>query len=469
MKIASIDNPVRASWLVEQGLRLDADTYVSDGYQTRKFIESLRNFRPLSEITERIFHPGIFRRHWTTDLAYGIPFLGSAAIFQADLSNLPLITSRSFNKRPQLRLEPGWSLITRSGMTAGRVTYARLEMEGLACSEDVLRVVADEEEISPGYLYTFLASRYGLAMIKGQVYGTSVKHIEPEQIADLPVLRLPQEIEFTIDGLITEAMQLRLNFNQGIVGATDLLFECAGLSDLATLQWHRERDLDFFISGANATSLRAMNFSPRAQRIISRIQERPHRTLAKICQGGQFDRGSRFTRVDSDPEKGFRLLGQRQGFWLRPEGRWVALKPAEEYMVRAKDESILVASQGTLGENEAFCRAIFVTGRWQRNYVFSEHFLRITSGDPEIPGAYLFAFLRSEAMFRVLRSMSTGSKQQDIHEELRRDIPVPLCTPEDRHRIAEMVRQAYRWRDEADMKEDEALALLEQAVRKAAR
>ncbi len=110
-----------------------------------------------------------------------------------------------------------------------------------------------------------------------------------------------------------------------------------------------------------------------------------------------------------------------------------------------------------------------MTGRWQRNYVFSEHFLRITSGDPEIPGAYLFAFLRSEAMFRVLRSMSTGSKQQDIHEELRRDIPVPLCTPEDRHRIAEMVRQAYRWRDEADMKEDEALALLEQAVRKAAR
>ena len=128
-----------------------------------------------------------------------------------------------------------------------------------------------------------------------------------------------------------------------------------------------------------------------------------------------------------------------------------------------------MASQGTLGESEAFCRPAFITGRWQREFVFSEHFLRIFSGETEYPGAYLFAFLRSEAMFRVFRSMSTGGKQQDIHEELRQHIPVPECTPADRERIAETVRQAYRWRDEADALEDRALALLDEAVRQAAR
>ena len=62
-----------------------------------------------------------------------------------------------------------------------------------------------------------------------------------------------------------------------------------------------------------------------------------------------------------------------------------------------------------------YCRAIFVTGSWL-DYVYTQHFLRIVSGDPDFPGAYLFAFLRSEVAFRIFRSMSMGSKQQDIHE-----------------------------------------------------
>ena len=64
--------------------------------------------------------------------------------------------------------------------------------------------------------------------------------------------------------------------------------------------------------------------------------------------------------------------------------------------------------------------------------------------------------------------MSVGSKQQDIHEVLRRQIPVPECTPADRERIAETVRAAYRARDEADELEDRAQELLDAAVRDAA-
>ena len=45
---------------------------------------------------------------------------------------------------------------------------------------------------------------------------------------------------------------------------------------------------------------------------------------------------------------------------------------------------------------------------------------------------------------------------------------MPECTPADRERIAETVRQAYRWRDEADEMEDRAQELLEAAVRDAA-
>ena len=82
--------------------------------------------------------------------------------------------------------------------------------------------------------------------------------------------------------------------------------------------------------------------------------------------------------------------------------------------------------------------------------------------------SYTHAFFRSNCAFRILRSMSVGGKQQDIHEVLRAQIPVPESTSADRARIAEIVRSAYRARDEADEKEDLAMGLLDEAVREAA-
>ena len=127
----------------------------------------------------------------------------------------------------------------------------------------------------------------------------------------------------------------------------------------------------------------------------------------------------------------------------------------------------MVAAQGTLGENEVFCQPILVTGRWL-DFAYTQHFLRILSGASTFPGAFLFAFLRSEAVFRCFRSMSIGSKQQDLHPALIARFPVPICSPDERECIAERVRNAFHMRDEADSKEDQALTLVESAIEEAA-
>jgi hypothetical protein len=469
VKIAETDNPVRFSWLAEQGFRLGAGPYVSDSYAARMLLKRFPRTETLEAVTGgRIFRPGIFKRTWTTDPEHGVPFLSSADIFQADLSSLAMITRESFNRIPKLPLEPGWTLITRSGMTAGRVTYARLDMKGHACSEDVIRVAPDTDRIPAGYLYTFLSSPFGVPMIKGTVYGTSVKHIEPAHLVDLPVPRIDNAIEQEIDSLFQQAMTRRAQFQTGITGATRDLFESAGLPELIDFRWHDQpRDLDFSVSKLSPETLRALNLSPRSQRIIETLRTVPHRELGEICADGYLGSGTRFARVDSEPGRGVKLVGQRQGFWMRPEGRWINPNKSPKGIF-AQDETTMIASQGTLGDSEVFCRAIFVGGRWLKNS-YTQHFLRVVSGDSALPGAYLFAFLRSEAAFRVLRSMSVGGKQQDIHEELRRHIPVPTCTLVDRERIAGTVRRAYRWRDEADALEDKAQALLAEAMREAAK
>ncbi|REE95762.1 methylation-associated defense system restriction endonuclease subunit S MAD5 [Thermomonospora umbrina] len=464
MKLAEPDNPVRYSWLADQGFRLSPGPYVSESYAARKLVERLPHTDALEKVTERIFHPGRVTRSWTTDPDHGVTFLSSADIFQSDLSSLAMITRKSYEENARLPLKAGWTLVTRSGMTAGRVTYARLDMEGLACSEHVLRVVPDRDKIPAGYLYTFLASALGVTMIKGTVYGTSVKHIESSHLSDLPIPRINDEIERQIDSLFQQAMTLRVQFQNGITEATQDFFESAGLPELSDLRWHDlSRDTDFSVSRVTPKTLRSLNFGPRAQRIIETLRSTPHRSLGDICQDGYLRTGARFKRVDASPANGVRLIGQRQAFWMRPEGRWINPRQAPADVMQ-KDETILIAAHGTLGDTEVYSRSVFVTRNWLA-HAYSQDFVRMVSGDPEFPGAYLFAFFRSEAAFRLLRSMSVGGKQQEYHPSLLRELPVPECTPADRDRIAETVRQAYRWRDEADALEDKAQALLSEAIR----
>lgn len=472
MKVAALANPVRRSWIADQGFRLDPGPYLSGGYEARMLLAKL-NVRkePLQKLTAGhdggIYNGPKFSRAYVFKKDQGVPFVGSTDMLEADFSWLPLLKRSDALAIPYLQLQPGTSLISCSG-TVGRLTYVRRDMSEYWSSQHIMKVVPDADLVPPGFLYTYLRSKFGVPLITGAAYGAIVQHIEPHHIADLPVPRFSVELESEIHDLVQQAAGLRARFQVGVVAATQDLFISAGLPQLVDLQWHEQpRDLGFQVRKADATSLRALNYAPRVRRILDVLRSVPHRTLGEVCDDGQLSRGQRFRRVDSDPEHGIRLIGQRQGFWLRPEGRWISLSSGEAAGVKANDETTMIASQGTHGENEVFCRGFFVTGSWQRDFAFSEHFLRVLPGREGFPGAYLFAFLRSEALFRVLRSMSTGSKQQDIHEVLRRDIPVPECTPQDRARIAETIRQAYRDRDHADELEDRALALLDCAVREA--
>lgn len=468
MKLVNADNPVRSSWLAEQGFRLDPSPFLSGAYEAKKLLERLPRTQPLSQVTQPdgIFHPGRFSRRWVTDPEHGIPFFSSTDILEADFSYLPLIAKSAAKENPRLRIQPGWTLITRSG-TVGRIAYARPDVRDFACSEHVLRVVPEKAKIPSGYLFAYLGSRYGLPIITSAAYGAIIQHIEPHHIAGLPVPRFDADIENQIHQLIEQAAELRASFQAGVREATRDLFTSAGLPELIGYSWHKQsRDLGFHVCGVNPTTLRALNFSPRARWITSKLKTSSTASLGEVCEGGMLDSGVRFKRVDSDPDHGVRLIGQRQGFWLRPEGRWISPHQAPSGIF-AQDETVMIAAQGTLGENEVFGRCLLVAGQWREN-AYSQHFLRALSGREDVPGAYLFAFLRSEPAFRLIRALSVGGKQQDIHQALRREIPVPLCMPEDRERIAETVRQAYRDRDEADRREDQALTLLDQAVREAA-
>src|SRR5438105_1262784 len=79
---------------------------------------------------------------------YGVPFLGSSSMLQADLSDLPLLRKQDAlsSRLSFLRLETGMTLISCSG-TIGKMMYVRPNMAGMWSSQDIIKVVPNQLQI----------------------------------------------------------------------------------------------------------------------------------------------------------------------------------------------------------------------------------------------------------------------------------------------------------------------------------
>ncbi|MCP4698673.1 MAG: restriction endonuclease subunit S, partial [Gammaproteobacteria bacterium] len=127
---------ILSTWLVRKSHRFDSKPFMSGAREARVILDKPAVKKaPLDSLAE-IYHPGRESRAWVNDPKHGTPFLGGSSILAADLSSLPLISNKKIAQKPRFIIHEGWTLITRSG-TVGRMVYARPEMDGMACSEDV--------------------------------------------------------------------------------------------------------------------------------------------------------------------------------------------------------------------------------------------------------------------------------------------------------------------------------------------
>ncbi|MCP4702422.1 MAG: restriction endonuclease subunit S, partial [Gammaproteobacteria bacterium] len=221
---------------------------------------------------------------------------------------------------------------------------------------------------------------FGVPQVVSGTYGAIIQHIEPEHIKDLPVPELPREVKIKSDRLINNAANLLTGFLKELETATTEFFKSVGLSDINAFIWHGlGRDLDFFHSFPNKESLRALNFNSRFKSLVKDIKTASWHPLGEICLPGTLRRGGRYKRIDAEPPHAYSLIGQKQLFALRPQGRWIAKSSAGED-VFVRPGAVLVAAQGTLGESELYCRSAFIWGKGLEN-AYSEHLLRVIADE----------------------------------------------------------------------------------------
>ncbi|SEM71011.1 type I restriction enzyme, S subunit [Syntrophus gentianae] len=461
---------IPSTWLIEEEHRLDCGPFVKGSMEARKILEHLNCKKDLLvEVTKDgiggMYHVGQDKIMRASDTEHGMPFLRSADIMRADLSYQLLISRKQVSGNPLFACPEGATLITRSG-TIGRMIYAREDYSNVAISQDVLKVVPDTKKIPSGYLYAFLISKYGVPIVTGGTFGSIITHIEAENIADLPIPRI-SAIEEKVHKQIQESAKLLTKYQAALNQATELYFDSVGLKDITPTEWHSWGSDLGFTAKAGVKSLRALNFNPRYIRLCERIKQAPWKSLGELCVTGTLQRGSRFNRIDAHPDYAYKLVGQKELFWLRPEGRWIAKKFVPDDVL-VDEGSILVAARGTLGESELYCRATYIHGKLTEN-AYSEDILRVIGDENLIERGALFAFIRSESAFRMLRSISVGSKLQDHHYAMLPSLPVPYPSSDVTKRCHDLVITAYEAREEAIELEDQARALVERTIEEGGR
>lgn len=402
----------------------------------------------------------IFRRIYVDDPAHGVPYVSASDLDRTDYSGSRLLSRRHGLLLDRLALAPGMTVITCSGVNLGWAMLIRPDMAGLVGSHDLIRVVA-HDPVDQGYLAAYLSSRPGWLSIRSLIYGTSIKHIESQQVERLCIPWLPEALRHDVGTRFLEAADRRARSLELVQCATDVALRAVGVDDLDDGEWHKwGRDLDFE-QQARPCSLRAWNHLPRARRVLEHLRSVPHRPLRAWAKKGSVRKGPSFTRIDAQAPHAVQLISQRQLFRFIPDGRMLARAylPGEAFV---RPGSVLIASVGTFGEAEVFGRVQYVS-RLAATWAYSNHVLRIEAIEPNQSG-WLYAILRSRAAFRLLRSFATGSKQQDLHPEMLAGMPIPEASDEVYLKVQRLVDEAFDERDKAYVAEQEAKELVLQAV-----
>jgi type I restriction enzyme, S subunit len=460
-----ITKTIRSSWWEGYGYRLDCQPYLAGALDTRIILERLpARKEALIALTigpgDGIYHAGREPRRWVESEQFGIPFISSSDLLSAEFSALPLMSREQIENNPLLLIHAGWTLITRSG-TIGKVAYARAEMDGLACSEHVMRVVPDTAKVESGYLYAYLSSKFGVPLVVSGTYGSIIQSIEPEHIANLPVPRLEAELEHRIHVLVEEAAVLRCDANDLVERSLEEFERVAGLPPSAVL-----RNSPF----PNEIVVKASELSTRLDTSFHGSYHyaalQPYlsgkvaaKTLGQLAES--IIEPQRFKRVQMGPgEFTIPFFGTGSLGDADPEPLYYIPRKANIDSYRVNDRTLLIPRSGQL--NGIIGCAYTPIGKVLTGAV-TEDAIRVSFKSREDAG-YVFLALRSEYGLRQLKARCFGGSIPHLDVGNVSGVLVPDLKPKVRLTLGADVSEAAKMRTLAIEKENEARALLTNAI-----
>ena len=430
--------------------RLDAEVFLSEGYVVRREIQrSSLKARQLGELA-RLWQPSRLKGI-QVEPQYGVPFLAATQVF--DIWPTPRKWLAPSKTPADLFVKPDWILVTRSG-TVGNTILSYSAHADIVISDDLLRVEVAEPGLR-SYVYAFLRTRFGRAMLRGSHYGNVIKHLEVAHLAELPIPVLDHvvaENHEQVTGVLTareEAHRLdraaRARFAMAMEDQPDLASE-DGYTVAASRLFAGRRRLE-----ANA-------YNPRSS-FIAHVYERNASYVTTLGEISRVYLPGRFKRIYG--ESGTTYLDSEPIFKINPELTKI-LTPAtnidfDAYMVQ-RGWLLMARSGQTYGINgQAIIANDSHTGK-----VVTEHIIRLIPDFKRVRSGYLQTVLSHPALGQPLVvSQAHGTSVPELAPEDIEALPIPRLTCDVETEIADSAEEASELRMRADAWENEAVARLE--------
>jgi len=150
-----------------------------------------------------VWLPNRFKRITAED---GVPLLDSSDLFEINPDISRLIADGDFGDPHKGRVKAGWLMVSRSGQIYGlngSVAIANSFHEGKVVSDDIIRIAPRADALMrPGYLFVAMTHpTLGRPLVKAQIYGSSIPHLDVIDVEALEIVRLQPNIEGTIADL----------------------------------------------------------------------------------------------------------------------------------------------------------------------------------------------------------------------------------------------------------------------------
>jgi len=190
--------------IVSNGYRMEASVFGGKGRQARKDLENCKY--PVTHLCgvnglAIAYHRPRFKRVYVEKSGY--PIYQPAQINELCPKPSAFISDLTQTNIDALRVKKGQVLLTCSG-TIGNCTFVRDTLDNLIFSHDLIRINAKEHN---GYIYAYLKSKTGFAIINTNNYGAVVSHIEPKHLKNIPIPNPPPILKQEIHNLIEKSFE----------------------------------------------------------------------------------------------------------------------------------------------------------------------------------------------------------------------------------------------------------------------
>jgi hypothetical protein len=436
--------------------RMEAENYLSNGYGIRLAMDARSVSKGALGALARVWQPsrlkGIVVSH-----EYGTPFLAATQVFDLrPVARKYLSMDRTDNIATRM-VKQGDILVTRSG-TVGRATLAHVAHEDTLISDDLLRVTPNRDE-DWGWIYGFLRSPQGRAMMGAAQYGHIIKHLEPSHLEQLPIPMVRDDIAQDFHLKARRILDLRIEAFEKARQAEADFAACFPSLRRQAKSVGFEVKASLMFSGRRR--LEASCFAPASNQIEKAFKKDAERveTLADVTKS-VFVPG-RFKHVYGDG--GMPYLDSADILEVNPDITKFVLSLSHEEQMEYHVEPgwLLIPCSGQVYGNIG--HSVLAT-QWHTAKVHTNHLMRVAPNE-RIRSGYLQCVLGHPDLGRPrLVKFAFGSSVPEIAPGDVLPVAIPRLASSVEDRLADLMDASAVARDQADELEQELGADAERLI-----